>query len=174
MSTQALSVANQALSEGADAAPLKDGVFCCPRYRAKNFNLTKRQARTNVQHRPLRASLRGETWRPEFLASPKKSNCQMQENWQSCSKSGRDIRVHLLFKTDASGYQLIITKTPDGNYHVTKIGSPVGPGDPPVGRRCYPQPQNYFAELDNVAGVSEVQQQVFNLMQQAVLALAQT
>ena len=77
------------------------------------------------------------------------------------------------FKTDASGYQLIITKTPDGNYHVTKIGSPVGPGDPPVGRLLSAAAE-LLAELDNVAGVSEVQQQVFNLMQQAVLALAQT
>jgi hypothetical protein len=76
------------------------------------------------------------------------------------------------FKTDAGGFQIIVTKTPDGTEHLKVVRSPVGPGDPPVGRLLSAAAE-LLAELDNVAEVSEVQQQVSRLMQQAVLALAQ-
>jgi hypothetical protein len=77
------------------------------------------------------------------------------------------------FKTDAGGYQIIVTKTADGTEHLKVVKSPVGPGDPPVGRLLSAAAE-LLSELENVAGVGEVQQQVSKLMQQAVLAMAQT
>ena len=76
------------------------------------------------------------------------------------------------FKTDAGGFQIIVTKTTDGTEHLTVVKSPVGPGDPPVGRLLAAAGE-LLAELENVTGVSEVQQQVSTLFQQAALAMAQ-
>jgi hypothetical protein len=77
------------------------------------------------------------------------------------------------FTSDAGGYQIIVARDVNGNYVLKKIPVGPGPGDPP-GYRLLPASVEMLSALEGVAGVDEVRERVFNVMQQAAMAMLRT